>query len=464
MKITFARVAVFSLVLVGAALAQSPDSNEFIWVSDVHFNPLANPNLANMLIKADVGEWANILNSHPRRRSRFGEDTDWALLSSSFDAIRKTAPNAQFTVVTGDVFVHDLRDKFDASVTNHDDAAFEDFTRKTFDFVAMQLQALVPGKPVFYTLGNNDVDTCDYDLQPLGSFLRNTSAGVKSMLGRLADVESTADWTQMGAYDVQHPVLQRARIISLSSAYFSQKYQASCGSQPASDPAEHELTWLRGRLADAKAKGEKVWLIFHIAPGIDGYATAHPKDKGPGKPVVPMWKSPYTADFETLLNEYRDTIAVSLAGHEHVDDFRLIDHSLILLAPAISPLVGQSPAFRTVTYNDKDELIDATTYYLSNLDGFDDAEAPAWKKEYSFREQWGMKRLDFESFNALFHSLETDPNKQKEWMTLYNVKHPATLTTIPKTFPWLACAAGNVGEGPYESCVRQFTSINTESK
>lgn len=442
-----------ALFAVLAGAQTTANSNQFIWVSDVHFNPLANPALANMLAEAPVTGWANILNTHPRRRSRFGEDTDWALLSNAFSEIRKTAQQAQFTVVTGDVFVHDLRDKFNAAAATHDDAAFADFARKTFAFVATQLEALTPGQPVLFTLGNNDVDTCDYDMQPGGPFLRITGEAVRSMLGRVADDESTKDWAEMGTYNVRHPVLRRARVISLSSAYFSQKYQAYCGSQSPADPAENELTWLSHQLASAEAKGEKVWLIFHIAPGIDGYATAHPKDHGPGKPVVPMWKPPYTDQFEKLLNEYPDTVTVSLAGHEHVDDFRLIDHSLILLAPGISPLVGQNPAFRTVTYNDKDELTDATTYYLSNLDGFDDAETPEWKPEYSFAHQWGMKRLDFASFNALFHRLEKDPGAQSEWMNFYGVSHPEGHSITPATFPWLLCAAGNAAEGSYNACV-----------
>ncbi len=450
-------LAMACLLVLHAFAAPPPQSaNQFIWISDVHFDPTANAGLTDALAAASVGDWARILDSaQGQQASKFGHDTDWPLLSAALADIRQTAPHAQFTVVTGDVFVHDLRSKFNATATRHDDQAFEEFAAKTFQFVAAQLQSLTPGKPVLFTLGNNDGDCGDYDLHPSGDFLKNTSAAVQAMLGPVADETSARDWSAAGTYNVQHPVLKKHRIISLSSVYFSPKYKDSCApaGATAGDPAKDELTWLATQLSNAKAHNEKVWLIFHIAPGIDGYATSHPRGGGTAKPVVPMWKTKYTAVFEKLLAQYHDTVTVSLAGHEHMDDFRLIGHSLVLLAPGISPLVGQNPAFRLVSYKHNGELADASTYYLSNLDVFDNAQKPNWEAEYSFDQKWGMKLLDFQSFTKLFHQIESSPDMQSQWMTFYGVSHPQGNTITKETFPWLFCAAGNVTEEPFEGCV-----------
>jgi hypothetical protein len=87
-------------------------ANEFIWLSDLHFDPTANPKLVDSLAKASVDQWPRILtNTRPDRFSRYGEDTDWPLLASSFDAIRKISGDAQFTIVTGDLLAHQRRAK-----------------------------------------------------------------------------------------------------------------------------------------------------------------------------------------------------------------------------------------------------------------------------------------------------------------------------------------------------------------
>jgi hypothetical protein len=437
------------LLACSAPLCSQQNRNEFLWISDVHFDPTPYVGLTDALIKTPVDQWTAVLPPSP-----FGQDTRWPLFASALSGMRKTAPGAQFVLLTGDVLVHDLREKFDQTATTHGDAAFEQFVKHTFEFVASQLQSPAPGKPVLYTLGNND-DVCgDYKLQPHGPFLRDTADTVLRLLGPLAEAETQADWMALGSYNVRHPVLKGVRLIAVNSIFFSAKYRNACGSDSSENPGDEEMTWLASKLAEAKSHGEKVWLFYHIAPGIDGYATAHPHGGGQEKAIVEMWKREYTDRFEKLLEEYRDTVVANLAGHEHMDDFRLIDHSVVLLAPALSPNVNQNPAFRTVTFTNDAQLHDATTYYLSNLTsmGLSNAE---WKSEYSFGQRWNMKRLDYRSFETLFHEVESNNVERAAWTLLYGVSRPAGNAITPETFPYLYCAAGNVDDAPFQSCVQR---------
>jgi hypothetical protein len=90
-------------------------TSKFIWLSDLHFDPMADPKLIDALAEASVDQWSRILaSSRPGRFSGFGEDTNWALLSSSLDAVRGTNSNVKFTVVTGDLLVHRFKEKFEA--------------------------------------------------------------------------------------------------------------------------------------------------------------------------------------------------------------------------------------------------------------------------------------------------------------------------------------------------------------
>lgn len=438
------------LLLTSSARTAPQSAGKFVWLSDIHFNPTANAQLVDSLARADVGDWSKILKSSPGTPSKYGEDTDWPLLSSSFAAIRRIAHHAQFTVVTGDVFVHDFRNKFNATATNHDDDAFRQFALKTFQFIAAQLGTIAPGKPVLFTLGNNDGDCGDYALQPYGPFLRNTSSTVEKMLAAVGNKRSEVDWSDAGNYDVSNPALEHARIISVNSVFFSAKFQNTCGSGGNDDPGNDQIAWLESRLADAKVHQEKVWLIFHIAPGIDGWATSHAGS------VVTMWKPEFADQFNKLVEQYHDTVAISLGGHEHTDDFRLVDHSLILLAPGISPVIGQNPAFRVVTYGDDAKLSDAATYYLSNLAEFDGGQKADWKPEYSFQEKYGISGLNYETFEKFFNEVGSDREMRNRWMMFYGVSHPQGKSITVQTFPWLYCAAGNSSEPTYQACIQQM--------
>lgn len=455
-----AAICLLALGLVAPREMGAKPPAQFIWLSDLHFDPTANPKLVDALAEASVEEWPRILTSSPPASfSRFAEDSNWTLLSSSFDAVQKVASDAQFTLVTGDILVHRFREKFDHAATNHDTASFRKFVRKALDFVAVQLATVAPGKPVLFTLGNNDSECGDYQVQPGGAFLRDARPAVMKLLGDLADETSSRDWTALGHYSVRHPSLEHVRVISVNSIYFAPRYKDAC-STGESDPARSEMSWLAGKLAEAKAHREKVWLMFHIPPGIDGYATSHPRPAGSPNKTVWMWKPEYTEQFERLLVQYRDTVQISLAGHEHMDDFRLLANSLVLMAPGISPVVGQNPAFRVAAFRPDGEITDQSTYYLTNLDQTAKGQSPAWKAEYSFASTWHMKRLNYKSFTKLSGEVERNPAARDRWSTLYSVSHPGGSNPTKATFSWLFCASGNITETAYQSCVKRIESAS----
>ena len=102
------------------------------------------------------------------------------------------------------------------------------------------------------------------------------------------------------------------------------------------------LAWLRSTLADARQQHEKVWLIYHVPPGMDGYASSRQAA------AVPLWKAVYAQAFDDLTSTYSDVITASFAGHNHVDDFRLVGspashETLVMIAPALSPSSSKIP-------------------------------------------------------------------------------------------------------------------------
>jgi sphingomyelin phosphodiesterase acid-like 3 len=215
------------------------------------------------------------------------------------------------------------------------------------------------------------------------------------------------------------------------------------------------MGWLGSELAKARDHEEKVWLILHIPPGIDGYATAHAKESGRERTAF-MWEPVYTEEFRKLLTRYHETVTISFAGHEHMDDFRLIGNSLVLMTPAVSPIFNQNPAFRVVSFRPDGALSNGTTYYLSNLHEVLNGIAAEWKLEYSFTSTWGLSPLDFKNFRKLYGEIEAKSAVRDRWSTLYSVSHPQANTVTPQTFPQLFCATGNAMEGSYNGCVERL--------
>jgi hypothetical protein len=150
-----------------------------------------------------------------------------------------------------------------------------------------------------------------------------------------------------------------------------------------------------------------------------------------------------------------------------MDDFRLIAdaegrYGFALITPAVSPIFGQNPAFRTVTYAPAGGILDHTSYDLTNLPQATTAAGgvpPEWRAEYSFTRQWSLPRVDLPSLDRLY-SLITDVAVERErWHMIFPVSSPVYWTPFSGGSDQLAqavrafrCASGNVLPSDYQQC------------
>jgi hypothetical protein len=218
------------------------------------------------------------------------------------------------------------------------------------------------------------------------------------------------------------------RIIFPNSIFFSARYRNTCGSPDAADPGTATLAWLETEFVAASQAHERVWLVYHIPPGIDGFTTL--RTGSCPDAIVPIWRQTYAAPFAALMRRYSDAIVASFAGHTHVDDFRLLDddggyYGFVLITPPLSPIYGQNPAFRTVVSDGAGGLLDQTTYELANLQGAEDGRAPpAWRAEYTFTQEWQLPRIDLASLTHLYAMVADLPEDRTRWRMFYPVSSP----------------------------------------
>ena len=457
-------MVVTALALSAPAIARAADA-KFLWVSDIHFNPMADAALVSELEKADPTQWETILNrTLPNTFSQYKSDTNWWLLKSSLAQFPKTIRHPAFLMVTGDLLAHEFPATFQNATHDSAPQRYRAFVLKTVEFLALELQRKFPGTKIFITPGNNDNDCGDYTIEANGDFLNNTARVATELAGGNSDFTDT--WRKLGSFNVPHPTIANARIISLNSIFLSQKYQAlssAQGCQPVSSTAAADLmAWLEHELSAAADAHQKVWLMFHIPPGIDGYASAMKrKDLVSGgaaenaetcpQSIVPMWRPEWTAQFDALLAKYHDTVEAAFAAHTHSDDFRVMGQESVLMDPAISPVYSQNPGFRMVSYRHDGTLLDQSTYYLTNLPSASSKKKGEWKREYQFTRQWNTRELNAGSLSRVYDEVVADEQTRADWLKLYAVSGPALEGEKP-IMRALYCAVEGLSVEGYKRC------------
>ncbi|MBV8504321.1 MAG: metallophosphoesterase [Alphaproteobacteria bacterium] len=461
----YGAVAALLFCLCGAGCQQpapiDPVAGRVLVMSDLHFDPMADPRLVDRLAAAEPERWSGVLDSSgDRGLGRYGRDTNWPLLRSAVTQMPEALPHPAFVLISGDFLAHDFRKEFNTAATDHSDAAYRVFVRKTMDFLAQQLEQNFPATTILPALGNNDEECGDYELQPGGPFLADTLPIVRRLVGSAGGPGFERDWQGYGNYSAK---AGDVRVLSTNTNFLSTHYRNTCGSPADGGPGRATLAWLEAELAAAKAAGERVWLLYHIPPGIDGYATLQ-KGSCPST-MIPMWDQGYAEAFSALWRRYSDTVTVSFAGHTHMDDFRLAGdtrarYGFALITPAVSPIFGQNPAFRTVNYDAAGGIVDQATYFLTNfVPATAEGAAAEWRAEYTFTKEWNLPRVDLPSLERLYTLIAEVPAESERWHRIFPVSSRVYWTPFSTGKDKLAqavrafrCAAGNVSPSDYERC------------
>ena len=354
----------------------TPSTYTVVAISDIHFNPLANPALFTSLVAQPASQWKSIFDNdqttNPAPPATFGTDTNYPALELALTALKQNLGSSPVVLFSGDMLGHDLTQCFyeldtastlpaqlkpaacpvipTTTPTKTETAAMQSFLDKTMAFVSTEIRANVGNVPVIFVPGN--IDT--YDIAGTGpdaQFLSdNASTYYTQLLNSSIDQASfQSTFTTLGSYTA--PILNsKVLVIALDSNPFAQSPDA-----PPLDPYA-ELTWLDSQLSAAQAAGQKVWLMMHVPPGANTTETAQyaAKNAAPSPGVddeaAMMWQPQYQAEFMLILEKYPGLIAMGITGHTHMDEFRVLPTGDVLFGiPGISPVFGNNPAFKIFT-------------------------------------------------------------------------------------------------------------------
>lgn len=385
------------------------------------------------LASTPVDGWAAILNTpassdqeveSAKVRERCGPlvvDSSASLMASALEAVGSHAPQVSFATLTGDLIVHDFACRYDAVLPGRSKLDHDAFLQKTMLYVIHSLHEALPGRPLYVALGNNDSLCGDYKLDRHDNLYRDLEDAVMEAAG-VRSLKARHDFEENGSFSTMLPrPLQQTKIVILDDIAFSSRFR-TCSGEQAPGITRAQSVWLGAQLDASRYARQKVWTIAHIPPGIDPRSTFY---RSNGRNDVCATRKPvmFLSDdqLETTLALHSDVVRLSLFGHTHMDELRLLSGRgvpasqtvgvPVKMVPSISPVGGNRPAFVIATVSvATSEMMDYTVYAASDWTD----RNTTWTPEYSFQKTYDVPSFAAASLDMLTRRLEEDESGSSE--------------------------------------------------
>jgi predicted phosphodiesterase len=416
----------------GISNTASNSNSSVLVFSDVHFNPLYDGTLCASLDAADASKWQAILEgSLVTTLPAYGADTNYLLFKRALSSISQNLEGCQVIVCSGDLLGHKLSQFYASSGgVNSADA----FINKTALFVMQQIRAAAGTIPVIFAVGNCDSYT---GYGPDSVFLASTADSYYTeLLNSLPDQQVFMNTFLAGGYYSLDLFEEQLKVISLNtimcSSLIMEDYSAQVSAQ---------FTWLGAQLASARMAGQKVWIVMHVPLGI--YISGVTESSGQLTGVAMMWYDEYQTGFLNILAEYPGLISFALAGHTHMDEYRILSPECALdVTPGISPVFGNDPAYKIFTV---DNSTFAPVDYRSIK--YPLAAAPnSFSDYYLFTQAYSMPSCSTASLVQLIPELAANSAAQALFRSYYYSGSASQNTITTLNWPVYWSCVGNVTE------------------
>lgn len=431
----------------------------YLHLSDIHLDPLYLPasagsagvrQLAQQLDAAPLDQWEAILSKAGDGTLTYQSrvDTDYDLLKSALGAAASQGP-FDYILFTGDYLAHDFVSRAQSSGGIADANAF---AAKTIQFVNRMVEQQFPGVPIVAALGNNDSGIGDYALEVDGSFLAAIAPSMPGLAGNLPAQQSFAHG---GYYTVPHPTVAGHDFLVLS-VFWSVNYPNFAGSACNTTTAgSDQFRYFDEALSSTT---NKVMLLMHIPPGMDGYSGYSHAPSGQGAAAMWCRAANWETAFEAAAVKYPRKLAGGFAGHTHMDEFRVLSaggrpYLAIRMAPSVTTYNGNNPAFTVASYDTASaETLDYTVHYLANPGAGTTPATANWQPLYTFSHGYGAGGYTAAHLAQIAKDIQSTPGSARAtFATNYSAGHQ--LPGGSASWPYFACALTSMNEDDYVGCV-----------
>jgi len=386
------------IVLSPAGVASAAPGAPWLFVTDLHFDPLARN----------------------RRLAPAGKDSNGALVDATIAEMRRVDPHAPVVVIGGDYLAHDF-DWKRASATMRD--------------LARRFDRAFPNAQFVIALGNEDSPCGDYRLTPRSAFLREVAQAWGPLVNRHgAAPDFAASFARDGLYTARLPIAKLQAVV-VDDVFWSPRYGACTGSADQGEPVVAEL----GRAL--RATNDRHWLVLHIPPGIDAYSTTH---LAHGLAILPFLEPQRRDALLGLIADQRDRVTLVVAAHTHKFAYRIAGTVArpvpMLLVPSVSPIFGNAPAFLVAQVDPDGTLRDVRDHAL--LHG-------TWTDLGGYA-SLGVARFTGPALEHLSAQLAHDPHARRRFAELYESGTASEIRN--RDWPAYRCAATAFTTAAFRAC------------
>jgi hypothetical protein len=453
----------------GASSATGSDNFPVLVFSDVHFQPYihpfvpggttlnsltvpANTDLVTQLVAANTPQWPAIfegsLNALNLSPSAPGSDTNYALLSMALASIKQNLGTCSAVIFTGDFLGHGLYQLYSQYSVDAQPGDANTFVDKTLTFVLQQIRAAVGAIPVYFALGNCDSYTGD---GPDSTFLANNAQQLyaQALNGGGNELDVIGSIANGGYYAIE-PAGMNLMIVALNT------FALSLGITPDTTMIDDQFAWFEGKLAEASNAGKKVWLLMHAPPGAVESSTGMPANyNGNGQITVAnmMWVATSQDRFMDIIDKYPGVITMSLAGHTHMDEFRLMSPgNALAITAGISPFFGNNPAYKIFALDSVSLAPNDYTAVNCNL-----LPAPSqFGSYYTFSQAYALEGPLAGSLAELFPALLASSAAQTQYQGAFVSGNKAANSITGANWPVYWCGIGYMDETAFINAVNSF--------
>ena len=272
--------------------------------------------------------------------------------------------------------------------------------------------------------------------------------------------QAREDYEAGGYFAVTLPApIVKTRLLVIDDIFLSHHY-TTCGGKADSKGADAMMAWLTRELDGARERGERVWVMGHIPPGIDVYATLRKGDACGGGAetfLAPGSKD----DLGDLLGAYGDVVKLAIFAHTHMDEMKLLpatDKQDTLKSAgvpvkgvsSISPVNGNRPTFTVGRVDPADgTLADYGVYMPQNKTG-----VGTWTREYGFDETYHEKSFSAAALKEMIDGFHTDAGGSTETSQAYEIYFDPGFPIPPLILGWpqYACGMDHMTVKGFKAC------------
>lgn len=390
-RVTFFISCLLLIMVSGSVAAALPAAGSpfyFLALSDIHFDPFATcrgiGNKSCPLIKQlrakPASAWGPILAAADTALPRTRRDANYVLLKQTLKEAQQAAltMHPDFVLVLGDTLGHDFRRYYKRYAGDRSQAGFQNFVKKTLEFINLSLASTFPLTNVYMVVGNNDTYSANYQSVPGGEFFHDAGSLWSTLIqDPAARARMRNDFAEAGYYALDVPAHPSLRLVVLNSILFSKRSSGERSLQAAT----RQMDWLHQQLQQAEDRQQQVFIVMHIPPRIDVYLMGRFRLFTARQ----FYKPVFMEQLMTELRAFSPQVIALMSGHLHRDwthGLPLGSHRdlPVISVPSVSPIFGNDPAFKVYHYVPAVARIDSIYTYTDAIQ-----QDQSWRKVRSLK-------------------------------------------------------------------------------